>query len=177
MRKLIEKFEQDASPYLATLKTAPGLWPDEAGSVSGLIQAMKETAREPGSKWARKSIHRSASQTLLRLSGLSCGYLTKAMLSRPEVRWRFMMWILQLSLGPKSTLNGKQVLSLAKTAACAAGKWISLDALKRLYYEDLDPASAAIERHVQYHQGSTSEIKSAPEPETHQDEGSDGTPD
>ena len=169
LRNLIRNFEEDARPHLATLQKAPGLWSHEAEEMNGLIQQMKRSLRKPSDKRVRNSVHRSTSQTLLRLSVLFCGYLHEAQLSRTDTRWWVLMRILSVLLGPKSELNGEHARSLAKTAAWAAGKWTTLDALKRLYYQELEPASKAIEQHVHYHLGSTSESMSAPPPKT--DEG------
>jgi hypothetical protein len=151
--ELIEELEQDARPHISTLKNAPGLWPDEAESISGSIQQMKDTAREPGKKLDRKSFHRDLSHTLLRLSVYMCGHLDSSRPMQTDMKSRLGRRIIAALFGPNPGFDGAKARGLAQVAAWAAGKWISLESLRRLYYEERNPASEAIDRHVEYHLG------------------------
>jgi hypothetical protein len=151
--ELVAVFEQDARPHLATLDKAPGLWPHDAESISSSIQQMKDTAREPGTKLDRNSFHRDLSHTLLRLSVYMCGHLDTSRAIKTGISYRLGRRMIATLLGPNPDIDGTSARGIAQVAAWAAGKWISLESLKRLYYEERNPASEAIDRHVEYHLG------------------------
>ena len=150
LNALIGAFNRDTKPHLDVLEKALGMWPHSARQIRSLIQEITMRVRKPGTKRNRNAIHRSVSQTLLGLSVKMCGHRAPEQ-ENWSLRGKLFWWTIWSALGSRPEINQEQGRGLAQVAAFSAGKWMSLEALKKLYYEELDPASEALAKHFYDH--------------------------
>lgn len=176
LARLIDSFGRRTAPHLVVLKKGFGMWPCMADEIDSSIQAITRAVREPWQKSDHNQIIRSLNQTLNRWTVYLCraaglkgepgegrqrdlnpaGRAPGAIgaNSVPDPMRGYFWRAVSILLGRGPGISNENARGLFQIAQWAAGKWMTTDTSKQLYYDQVKPASEAIREHVDEHIGS-----------------------